>query len=140
MLEKYPDDKGAIYALGLVFLQQKSYGKVIEMFRPLQANDKTLFAAPLNFAYAKSGQPGQARKILAELEEISQVDKDKVPHQEKAIIHLALNDLNKAVALFRESCSERFGTFPFIKIDPLFDDLRSDPRYAELLKCANLLP
>jgi len=140
MLEKYPDDKGAIYLLGLVFLQQRAYRKVIEMFRPLQANDKTFFAAPLGFAYAKSGQAGQARKILAELDAISQVDKDKVPHQEKAIIHLALNDLNKAVALFRETCSDRFATFPFIKIDPLFDDLRSDPRYAELLKCANLLP
>jgi TolB-like protein/predicted Ser/Thr protein kinase/Flp pilus assembly protein TadD len=140
MYEKYPDDKGAIYALGLVFLQQKAYSKVIEMFRPLQAKDKTFFAAPLGFAYAKSGQPGQARKILAELDAISRVDKDKVPHQEKAIIYLALNDLNEAVALFKESCSERFATFPFIKVDPLFDDLRSDPRYAELLQCANHLP
>lgn len=140
MLEKYPDDKGTIYALGLVFLQQKVYSKVIEMLRPLQAKDKTFFAAPLGFAYAKLGQPGQARKILAELDAISRVDKDKVPHQEKAIIYLALNDLDAAVALFRESCSERFATFPFIKVDPLFDDLRSDPRYAELLQCANLLP
>jgi tetratricopeptide (TPR) repeat protein len=140
MLEKYPDDKSAIYSLGLVFLQLRAYSKVIEMFRPLHEKDKTFFAAPLGFAYANSGQPGQARKILAELEEISQVDKDKVPYQEKAIIYMALNDLNKAVALFRESCSERFATFPFIKVDPLFKDLRSDPRYPELLRCANLAP
>jgi serine/threonine protein kinase/Tfp pilus assembly protein PilF len=140
MLEKYPDDIGATYVLGFVLLQQKAYSKVIEMFRPLQAKDKTFFAAPLGFAYAKSGQPGQARKILVELDAISQVDKDKVPHQEKAIIYMALNDLDKAIALFGEACSDRFATFPFIKVDPIFDDLRPDPRYAALLKCANLLP
>jgi serine/threonine protein kinase len=140
MLEKYPTDEGATYSLGLILLQQRAYGKAIDMFLPLHAIDKTNVAAPLGFAYAKSGQKGRAQKVLSDLDAISRTNKDKVPPQERAIIHLALGEMDQAVALFREACTNRFASFPFIKIDPLFDDLRSDPRYAELLKCANLLP
>jgi eukaryotic-like serine/threonine-protein kinase len=140
MLEKYPSSEDAIYMIGLIFLQQGAYDKVIEMFLPLHAIDKTNVAAPLGFAYAKSGQPAQARKILEELEAISRANKDGVPPLEKAIIHMALKEMDRSVELLQEACNDRFATFPYFNVEPLFDDLRSDPRYTDLLRCARLLP
>lgn len=138
MLKKYPSSEDAIYMIGLILLQQGAYDKVIEMFLPLHAVDKTNVAAPLGLAYAKSGQPEQARKILAELEAISRENKDRVPPQEKAIIHMALKEMDRAIQLLQEACNDHFASFPFFKVEPLFDDLRSHPRYADLLRCARL--
>jgi serine/threonine-protein kinase len=138
MIEKYPGDEGATYALGLVYLQRKMYSRAIEVFLPLYGVNKASVAAPLGLAYVKSGQPRQARKILSELEGIWAANKDRVPPQELAILHMALNEMDQAVVLFQQACADRFASFIFIKVDPLFDDLRSDPRYEDLLRCAHL--
>lgn len=138
MLKKNPSDENAIYMIGLILLQQGAYDKVIEMYLPMHAVDKTNVAGPLGFAYAKSGRTEEARKILMELDAISSRNKDGSLMQEKAIIHIALKEMDRAVNLLLEVCSDRFASFPFFKVEPLFDDLRSHPRYADLLRCARL--
>jgi serine/threonine protein kinase/tetratricopeptide (TPR) repeat protein len=140
MREKSPTNEDAIYMLGLIFLQWGAYDDAIDILRPLHAKNPTDVAAPLGLAYAKSGRQSQARKILAELEEISRQDKNRVPSWEKAIIHMGLNEMEEAFRLFRQACDERFATFPFIKVEPMFEGLRSDSRYGDLLRCANSPP
>lgn len=135
MLEKNPSDENAIYLIGLILLQQGAYDKVIEMYLPMHAVDKTNVAGPLGFAYAKSGRPEEARKILAELDAISSKNKDGSLMQEKAIILIALKEMDRAVDLLLEVCKDRFASFLFFSLEPLFDDLRSHPRYSELLRC-----
>jgi len=135
MLEKNPSDENAIYMIGLILLQQGAYDKVIEMYLPMHAVDKTNVAGPLGFAYAKSGRPEQARKILAELDAISPKKKDGSLMQEKAIILIALKEMDRAVDLLLEVCKDHFASFLFFSLEPLFDDLRSHPRYSELLRC-----
>ncbi len=135
MLEKNPSDENAIYMIGLILLKQGAYDKVIEMYLPMHAVDKTNVAGPLGFAYAKSGRPEQARKILAELDALSPKKKDGSLMQEKAIILIALKEMDRAVDLLLEVCKDRFASFLFFGLEPLFDDLRSHSRYAELLRC-----
>ena len=49
-----------------------------------------------------------------------------------ALIHLGLNDADQAFACLERACEERSGFMAFIKVEPLLDPLRSDPRFAEL--------
>jgi hypothetical protein len=49
-----------------------------------------------------------------------------------AMIHLGLNETDQAFACLERAYEERSGFMAFIKVEPLLDPLRSDPRFADL--------
>ena len=75
-------------------------------------------------------------RMLDVLEEIRK--QRYVPDQERALIYLGLDDKESAFLYFEQACKDRVASLPFIKIDPLFDSIRSDPRYPDLARCANI--
>jgi len=56
-------------------------------------------------------------------------------HGQTASIHYAgLGDKAPALARLGKARDERFNWIPFIQVDPLFDNLRSDPKFAALVQ------
>ncbi len=52
---------------------------------------------------------------------------------------IELGDRERAIDLLLQICRERSDSMiPFLRVDPLYDNLRSHPRFSELLRCANL--
>jgi len=52
---------------------------------------------------------------------------------------IQLGDRERALDLLFEQCRERSDSMiAYLRVDPLYDSLRSDPRFSELLRCANL--
>ena len=51
-----------------------------------------------------------------------------------AVIYSGLGDKSRALELLEESYRQRSGNLAFLKPDPFWDGLRSDPRYADLLR------
>jgi hypothetical protein len=51
-----------------------------------------------------------------------------------------LGEKDRAFSLLEKAYKEKSGGLPFIKSAPNFDALRSDPRYADLLKRMGLPP
>jgi tetratricopeptide (TPR) repeat protein len=137
VLAREPNNTGATYLLGLVRLQQRDYPQAIGLFQKVYAQDKLLGAGPLGFAHAKAGRAEESARLLGELEARS--TQGFVPALEKALIHIGLGDNDRAFATLWEASEERSSSFPFVMIDPLFDGIRSDPRYAELARSANLV-
>jgi tetratricopeptide (TPR) repeat protein len=138
MLEKEPGYANAIYMLGLVYLAQGRYGEGINTLEKLYAVKPLYAAAPLGYAYGKTGRVAEALVILSKLAELS---RDKpVPAQEKAIIYIGLNDKDKAFMYLEEAYRERFASLVGLTTDPLFADLRSDPRFSDLASRLNLRP
>jgi tetratricopeptide (TPR) repeat protein len=136
-LEKFPDQLSALNVLGYVYQQQGKPKESIELFERLYAADKLFGAAPLGYAYAKAGRKEDALKILNELESMSK--QSAVPlFQEKAIIYFGLGDKDQMFLLLQEACKERFATFPLLLIEPFLDDVKSDSRFADLVRCARL--
>jgi tetratricopeptide (TPR) repeat protein len=86
----------------------------------------------IGFAYARSGRAEEARKILAELRERSK--SRHVPSYTLAQIHAGLDDRQTALALLERAFQEKDALMVFLKVEPGWDDLRSEPRFVELMR------
>ena len=90
----------------------------------------------LGYTYAMAGRQAEARQILAEIERASK--KRYVPPYSFMIIYTGLGEKDQALAWLEKALQGRDNTIAFIKVDHRLDLLRSDPRFAELLKGTGL--
>jgi TolB-like protein/Tfp pilus assembly protein PilF len=108
-------------------------GRDEEALAEYQAAGSRLGAAR---AHALRGRPGLARALLAELEATKE---HYVSPVEPAILHAALGENDAAFVKLEEAVRTRVPTLSHIKVDRVWQPLRSDPRYADLLRRMNLL-
>ena len=78
--------------------------------------------------YARMGRVSEARQIVNSLGD----------SYSSAEVYAALGDKDAAFRLLFKSVAERSDWFIFIKADPPFESLHSDPRWKELLRRMNL--
>ena len=126
--------------LALCLLQERRYEEGIAELTRAKALSRghSSVMGLLGYAYAASGRKDEARKILEELPERS--NQRPASHFDRAVIYLGLGEKDKTFELLRRACDERFFLVTFLKVSPLFDPLRSDPRFADLLRCVGLAP
>jgi eukaryotic-like serine/threonine-protein kinase len=82
--------------------------------------------------YATCGQPGAAREILAKVGEIAKTQ--YVCPYEVGVIHVGLGEKDDAFRWFDKGVEARSECMPYARVDPRLDPVRSDPRYAALLR------
>jgi TolB-like protein/Tfp pilus assembly protein PilF len=82
-------------------------------------------------ACAKLGRRDEALKILQQMQ---QPPTDRyVADYSLALVHLALGEKEKAIELLERAYRNRVGgDIPFLKVDPMLDSLRGDPRFKAL--------
>ena len=97
-----------------------------------QGPPKALAIAGLAHIYAVSGKKTEALKILAELQSLS--EHSYVPATDTAMIYAGLGEKDKAFAWLDKAHEERSFTLSNLKVEPRFDPLHSDPRFADLLR------
>src|SRR5690606_12387311 len=82
------------------------------------------------YASAASGRRDQARQILVELHEWTQYT--YVKPLAFAWISIGLNEKDQAFAWLEEAYVERDPYLTLLNADPIYDSLRSDPRFTNL--------
>jgi hypothetical protein len=87
--------------------------------------------ASLGRVYALSGEAGKAREQLDRLTALSR--NRYVSPFDSARIHSALARKDEAFAWLDQAYQDRSNRLAFIRVDPEFDALPSDPRFADLL-------
>jgi len=87
--------------------------------------------ALLGHAYAASGKQGEAQKILGELNKMS--EQAYVSPYDMAILYLGLGDKDRAFEQLTKAYEDRTGWIIYLNVEPIFDPLRSDPRFVELV-------
>ncbi len=97
-----------------------------------------LTMAGLAHTYAVSGRKTEARKLLAELQRLS--EQSYVPATAVALVYTGLGEKDKAFAWLDKAVEEHSFSLAYVKVEPRFDPLRSDPRFADLLHRINLRP
>jgi adenylate cyclase len=110
-------------------------GKVSEAIPELQkakAMESTAFAAGwLGYAYAASGDRTRAQAVIEELRQES--PQRFISPFYPAIIYLGLGDRERALGGLEKAYEARSNWLATLKMDRIFDPLRSDPRFIELL-------
>jgi TolB-like protein/Flp pilus assembly protein TadD len=108
------------------------YQKAIEL-SPLEQDS----AAGLAHVFATMGKRAKAREIVVELERRSRTS--YVSPYMIATIYAGLGDRDKAFVFLEKAYRERSSDLPyFLKADLRIDNLRFDPRFADLLRRMNL--
>jgi DNA-binding winged helix-turn-helix (wHTH) protein/TolB-like protein len=88
--------------------------------------------ADLGYAYALSGRRKEA---LREVEKLQGLSKRRyIPSYDLALIYAGLNDKDQAFAWLDKAYEDRSQVFPWLKVDPRLDNLRSDPRFKAVIK------
>ncbi|HTM49942.1 MAG TPA: protein kinase [Bryobacteraceae bacterium] len=90
----------------------------------------------LGAAHAAAGRERHARRIIAELEQRAQAA--YVPPGALARIYAALGDSDNAFAWLEKAIGARDASAVWLPTDPVFVNLRSDPRHKALLRKMNL--
>jgi eukaryotic-like serine/threonine-protein kinase len=128
-----PNIRRARYLLALIRIQQGRIDEARELAQRVFDQKPVYGAAPLGYVLAKTNNQAEARKILQRLDTLSQTE--AIDSQEWAVIYVGLGDHDRAFEMLQRACREKFAVLPFIKVEPLFDDLRPDPRFRDLLHC-----
>jgi eukaryotic-like serine/threonine-protein kinase len=92
----------------------------------------------LGFAYARGGRIEDAQKLLAELQNLAQ--KAYASPYGFALIYLGLGEMDKCLDWMEKAVEERDLIIVTLPVSPIFDPLRSHPRYHALLHKMNLEP
>ncbi len=92
----------------------------------------------LGVAYGMSGNRVKARKILDELMDRNQRGSSLA--LSIAQVHMGLGEKDRAFEWLDKAVEQRQDNVVYLKVDPLYDPLRSDPRFAVLLRRVNLAP
>ena len=123
----------------LAYVQQERREAAID-----QAQQATLLnpewsitAATLGYTYAVSGKREAALKVLDDLTALSAL-KDVSYH--KASIYAGLGQKEQALEWLEKAYDERSDLLVYLKVDPIFDSLHTEPRFAKLLKDMGLPP
>jgi TolB-like protein/DNA-binding winged helix-turn-helix (wHTH) protein/Tfp pilus assembly protein PilF len=122
--------------IGLSYLQKKMYEESISELQ--KAKNHPDSRALLGYAYAVAGKRSKARKILAELDKLS--TRKYVASAPVAIIYIGLGEKVQALERLEKAYDERLWEMGMLKVLPVFDPLRSDPRFTVLLRRVNLAP
>jgi len=85
----------------------------------------------LGNAYARAGQPDQARKLIAQIEE--HVKKDGIGRYEIALVYTGLGEKSEAFKWLEEAYRAHDVGLVYLKVDPCLDPLRSDARFDDLM-------
>ena len=84
------------------------------------------------YALAKWGKLSEARAVLAEL--LKSSTETYVPPYNIALAYNAVGEREKALDYLEKGFSERDVRMVFLKVEPQWDSLRSEPRFLDLIK------
>ena len=120
--------------LGWAYEQQGKYSDAIaELNQAYRLNDGPQVLASLGHAFAVSGQRIEAQKALTDLQETAK--RRYVSPYDLATIYAGLGEKEQALASLEKAYEDRSGWLAlWLKVDPKFDILRSDPRFHDLLR------
>jgi len=133
-LDLDPDFGQAHEYLGYAYQQKHMYAEAISEF---QAARRVSPSAPtaagnLGHAYGLASRRQEALKILDDLGAAR--NSRYVPADADALVYLGLKERAKELDCLQKAVDERAMYVTRLKMDPMFDSLRSDPRFSELLR------
>jgi len=138
VLDLDPRSVSALDCVGSAHLATAAYDQAIAEYTALvtSAGNDPRRLASLGCAYALAGKKLQAQKIAAQLNEASKIH--YVPPYFLGLVHAALGDKDVAFSWLEKAYEQHDLYLVRLKVEPMMDSLRSDPRFEKLLNRMHL--
>jgi len=120
--------------LGMIYTAKSMFDEAIMEFRCAISlfGRSSLMLGALGHAYAISGKQEEANRLFNELVHIS--EPVCVPSCYIAAMHADLGENDKAFEWLTRAFEEHDAWLVFLRVDPMWQTLRSDPRFIDLLR------
>ncbi len=137
LLDQDPDFKTAFEFKGWAYLMNGDYDEAIKIFKAI-GGEKALHSikpfVQLGYAYALKGETETAKTYLEELIKDAEENPDGAYELSFATLYTGLGMIDEAFEHLRKVLELRLGAAVMIKSSPIWNPLRSDPRFKELLE------
>lgn len=128
----------AYTSMGRAYIQKGMFAAAIEKLeigRGLGGAVPSILGA-LGEAWARSGNAAEARRLLAELQRMA---RERTVHSICfALIHLGLGEKQDALTWLERAVDQREPQASALRIHPIYDELRAEPRFQALLSKVRL--
>jgi TolB-like protein/Tfp pilus assembly protein PilF len=133
-IELFPEHLANYNITGQVYAKMGRYGEAISSYEHLYelVGVRGDLSTWLAYIYSLSGKRGEAQKKLSNIIEYSK--QNFVPPISIARVYVGLGEKEEAFFWLEKGYSQNDARLIYLKIDPTFDPLRSDPRYTQLLR------
>ena len=118
----------ALRFLGEAYLLKNMVAEAAAAFSKIEA--PVIAAGFLGYCHARSGREESARQILRDLERTGVPS----PALQIAAVYLGLGDREAAFHWLHRACAERSMGVHWLKVEPIWDPLRGDPRFTAVLR------
>jgi serine/threonine protein kinase/Tfp pilus assembly protein PilF len=136
-LDLYPNAAFIRAQLAWSYAMKRMYPKALAEYDKIAEPDKAvaaenqLVADGLGWVYAVAGRRDDALKIAREVEHLS--SRTYVDYYQLATIYAGLGEREEAFRLLEKGYQERSVGMLYLRVDPFWENVRSDPRYVDLL-------
>src|SRR6202790_1794964 len=133
-----PDDAFALWILGFTLIANHRFEEAVPVLeKGVSASERSpAIVGLLVHAYAQAGRRADALRLLEELKRRKQTG--YVPAAAFVKAYLGLGENDQAFFWLEEAFKEQSNLLQFLKVHPIFDPLRQDPRFANLVRRVGL--
>jgi serine/threonine protein kinase/Tfp pilus assembly protein PilF len=136
-LELDPHYSAAHMTLSFARVQAGRFDEVLETASQFPEGPiQPMVLALKGCVFALAGRSGEARKLLEQLQEIAQ--KAYVPPFLFSWLYIGLGEVDQCLEWLEKAVDDRNGMIIHVHVDPLYEPLRSHPRFQALLRKMNL--
>jgi TolB-like protein len=109
--------------------------KAIEILSniPTGPNRTTIDWGTLGYAYFRKGETDKVYDCFEKIKKNDSRSKAEFLNWSYALIHLALNEIDKMFEYLEKSLEEKVAILIFIRVDPMFKQFRNDKRFIVLM-------
>jgi tetratricopeptide (TPR) repeat protein len=138
VLEVDPGHPLGLRLLGSSLVAEGQYSEAIEPYERLarSAPENSLYGGWLAHVYGRAGRAAQARALLSQLS--SHPDARRLAAANIAIGYIGIGDHATALSWLEHAYGEHSQALTYLKVDPVYDPLRSDRRFVDLLQQVGL--
>jgi TolB-like protein len=121
------------FIAGRANMRLNHYARAIKHLKAATgAGEMPLMEAALGLAYAVSGKKGLTQKLAEQFKEAAK--KRYIPPTYFGMLFAGLGDRDKALEWLDKAYQQRADGLTWLAVEPMLDDIRSDPRFQELLR------
>jgi eukaryotic-like serine/threonine-protein kinase len=120
--------------LGMAYAAQGRYDEAIREFESVLAPDdsRSVMRAVLGHILARAGRTAEAEEVLQDLER--RYRRGEAASYDLGLVLAGLERSSEALDWLERACDVRSGLLVYLKVEPMFDPIRAEPRFQALLQ------